>query len=140
MMIYKTFLSDIVSEYGGLRRPWIGSTSDPLYEKYKFNTGIDLFGKEVYSYAPGVVLAVGKDESLYTVTVQYDVFSCIRYCHLKSVDVGAGDIIQSGSHIGAADKYLHFEYATKEKQDSVWPVRVMSEVYYKQNPTKMVGA
>ena len=130
---------NIISDFGGVRRPWIGSTEDPLYKKYKFNTGIDLYGSTVYSYANGVVLAVGREGRHYAVTVQYDVFSCIRYTNLEQVSVSRGDIIQTAFQIGRADKYVHLEYATKEKLSSLWPVRVGTEVYYKQNPLTMVG-
>ena len=129
-------LQNIISDYGGIRRPWIGSTDDPLYMQYKFNTGIDVYGKDVYSYASGVVIAVGKDDKYYAVTVQYDAYSCIRYTHLESVSLSAGDAIQQGFYIGRAHEYLHFEYATKSVSD--WPVRIGSETYYKQNPDLMV--
>lgn len=139
--IYSTvsFISACVSGFKGVRLPWIGSDKNPLYKEYKYHTGIDVYGKSVYTYAPGVVLAAGSEDGLYTVTVQYDAFSCLRYGHLSSVEVGAGDIIQAGSKIGIADKYLHFEYATKEKRNSVWPVRVGSQIYYKQDPALMIG-
>ena len=130
---------NIISDFGGVRRPWIGSADDPLYKKYKFNTGIDLYGSTVYSYANGVVLAVGREERHYAVTVQYDVFSCIRYTNLEQVSVARGDIIQTAFQIGRADKYLHLEYCTKEKSGSIWPVRVGASVYYKQDPLTMIG-
>ena len=132
-----TFLQKIVSDYGGVRRPWIGDTSNPLYKQYKFNTGIDVCGTNVYSYSNGVVLAVGKDKGKYAVTVQYDVFSVLRYTNLKDVSVRAGDMIQVGYKIGAAHNYVHFEYATKDQSN--WPVRVGTETYYKQNPIRMLG-
>lgn len=139
--IYSTvsFISACVSGFKGVRLPWIGSDKNSLYKEYKYHTGIDVYGKSVYTYAPGVVLAAGSEDGLYTVTVQYDAFSCLRYGHLNFVEVGAGDIVQAGSKIGIADKYLHFEYATKEKRNSVWPVRVGSQVYYKQDPALMIG-
>ena len=134
-----SFISACVSAFKGVRLPWIGSDKDPLYQEYKYHTGIDVYGVSVYTYAPGVVLAVGQENGLYSVTVQYDAYSCLRYCHLSSVEVGAGDIVQAGSKVGKADKYLHFEYATKDKKSSVWPVRVMSQIYYKQDPAAMIG-
>ena len=130
-------LDNIVSDYCGIRRPWIGSTSNPLYDKFKFNTGIDVLGSYVYAYASGTVVAVGKDEdNYYAITIQYDVFSCLRYTHLDSVEVKAGDVVQQGFYLGKAHKYLHFEYITKA--ESMWPVRVGTETYYKHNPDMMV--
>lgn len=134
-MIFR--FDNIVSEYCGIRRPWIGSTNDPLYSKCGYNTGIDIFGKSVYAFASGVVLAVGKDpDGYYAVSVQYDVYSCLRYTHLDSVSVTDGDSIQQGFYIGDAHKYLHFEYANKNT--SMWPVRIGTETYYKQNPDTVV--
>lgn len=117
-----SFLSNIVSNY----KQTVSTT-----------TGINIYGDGVYAYASGVVLAVGKDEAYYTVTVQYDTYSCLRYGHLDNVDVSAGDIIQSGFRIGQAHKFVHFEYVTKSS--SIWPVRVGTETYYKQDPAKMIG-
>ena len=97
-----SFISACVSAFRGVRLPWIGSDKDPLYQEYKYHTGIDVYGVSVYTYAPGVVLAVGSEDNLYTVTVQYDAYSCLRYCHLSSVEVGAGDIVQAGSKVGKA--------------------------------------
>lgn len=138
MMEQAIYLSNIVSDYGGIRRPWIGSSSDPLYKQYKYNTGIDIYGNGVYSYAGGIVLAVGKDvDNLYAATIQYDVFSCLRYMHLDSISVKAGDVVQTGFFIGKAHKYVHFELINKDI--SMWPVRIGTVTYYKQNPIMMLG-
>jgi hypothetical protein len=101
-------------------------------------TGIDFRCDNVYSYSSGVVLAIGRFNDYYCVTVQYDIFNLLRYDHLKSVDVGAGDIIQVDALIGMADHFLHFEYATKEQNSSKWSVRVGSQTYWKQNPMEMI--
>ena len=74
-----------------------------------------------------------------SVTVQYDVFSCLRYENLSEVSVAVGDIIQAGFYVGKAHSYLHFEYITKGKDSSLWPVRIGSETYYKQNPISLLG-
>lgn len=134
-----SFLSSIVSSYGGVRRPWIGDTKNPLYKQYRYNTGIDLYGEQVYSYANGVVIAVGSSGRTKSVTVQYDIFSCLRYENLSSISVSEGDIVQAGFNIGKAHGYLHFEYITKFKDTSIWPVRIGTETYYKQNPVGLLG-
>lgn len=101
-------------------------------------TGADITADSVFSYSSGIVLAVGKDiHTGYCITIQYDVFNVLRYGHLKSVDVGAGDIVQAGCKLGNADRYVHFEYATKVQNDSKWSVRVGTETYWKQNPHSM---
>lgn len=102
-------------------------------------TGTDITADSVYSYASGVVLAAGKEDLLhYCVTVQYDVFNILRYCNLKTLNVGAGDTVQNGSLIGSADKFLRFEYATKEQGSSKWPVRIGTQTYWKQDPERLI--
>lgn len=102
-------------------------------------TGTDITADNVYSYASGVVLAAGKEDLLhYCVTVQYDVFNILRYCNLKTLNVGAGDTVQNGSLIGSADKFLRFEYATKEQGSSKWPVRIGTQTYWKQDPERLI--
>lgn len=135
-----SFLADTVSGYRGIRRPWIGSKTDPLFKKYGYNTGIDVFCDRVYSYINGVVLAVGSDGAgYYSVTIQYDAISCLRYTRLKSALVNPDDIIQAGFAIGEVNKYFRFEYITRNKGSSLWSVRVGTETYYKQDPVKMFG-
>lgn len=102
------------------------------------HTGFDLLADNVYSYTDAVVLAVGHVDNHYCITVQYDVFNLLRYDHLQSVAVGAGDVIQVGSVIGKADRFVHFEYATKEQNSSKWSVRVGNQIYWKQNPMELV--
>lgn len=102
-------------------------------------TGTDITADNVFSYASGTVLTASKEDLLhYCVTVQYDVFNILRYCNLKSLNVGAGDVVQNGSLIGSADKFLRFEYATKEQGSSKWPVRVGTQTYWKQDPERLI--
>ncbi len=98
------------------------------------HTGVDLSSENVYSYSDGVVLVVGKEDNHYCVTIQYDVFNLLRYNHLASVDVGAGQVVQGGSIIGKADGFVHFEWATREQNNSKWAVRIGCQTYWKQNP------
>lgn len=105
---------------------------NPIY------TGVDITADSVYSYSSGIVLAIGKDSTnTYCITVQYDVFNVFRYGHLKSVSIGAGAVIQEGTLLGKADRFVRFEYATKEQNSSKWPVRVGTETYWKQNPSSI---
>lgn len=110
-----------------------GWSTDPV----DTHTGVDLSADRVYSYTDGVVLAVGQVEGYYCITIQYDVFNLLRYDHLSSALVGAGDVVQVGASLGKADRFVHFEYATKEQGSSKWSVRVGSQVYWKQNPKGM---
>ena len=102
-------------------------------------TGTDITADNVYSYASGTVLTVSKEDLLhYCVTIQYDVFNILRYNNLKTVAVGAGETVQNGSLIGTADRFLRFEYATKEQGSSKWPVRVGAQTYWKQDPERLI--
>ena len=102
-------------------------------------TGTDITADSVYSYASGTVLTVSKEDLLhYCVTIQYDVFNILRYNNLKTVAVGAGETVQNGSLIGTADRFLRFEYATKEQGSSKWPVRVGTQTYWKQDPERLI--
>ncbi|MBP5433645.1 hypothetical protein [Ruminococcus sp.] len=103
-------------------------------------TGADITADSVYSYSSGRVIAVGKDTDLfsYSVTVQYDVFNILRYGNLSEIAVGAGDILQEGTLLGKADRFLHFEYATKEQGSSRWPVRVGDQTYWKHDPSELI--
>ena len=102
-------------------------------------TGTDITADNVYSYASGTVIAVSKEDLLhYCVTVQYDVFNILRYNNLRSVNVGAGETVENGNLIGKADKFLRFEYATKEQGSSKWPVRVGTQTYWKQDPERLI--
>lgn len=102
------------------------------------HTGIDMPADNVYSYTDGVVLAVGNVDNHYCVTVQYDVFNLLRYDNLSSVSVGAGEIVQVGAVIGKADRFVHFEYATKNQNNSKWSVRVGTQLYWKQDPKELL--
>lgn len=102
-------------------------------------TGVAIPANTVYSYADGVVLAVGYVAPYYCVTVQYDVFNLLRYDHLSSVDVGAGEIVQVGTAIGIADHFVRFEYATKAQNSSKWSVRVGTQTYWKQDPKELLS-
>lgn len=126
--------SKMVDSDKGIKLPWIDSENDSLFKEYGYHTGIDLYANNVYSFSSGVVISIGNDGKYYAVTVQYNAFISLRYLHLTSVSVGAGQSIQQGFKIGNADKYVHFEYVTKKQGDSLWSVRIGTETYYKQNP------
>lgn len=131
------FLKKIVSGAGRILKPWLDKPN-VYYAQYTYQTGVDIYGGSVYSYADGVVVAVGRDaDDLVSVIVQYDAYSCLQYCHMAMSMVEAGDVVQAGFALGVTHGYVHFEYLTKE--ESRWPVRVGTETYYRQNPIKMLG-
>ena len=101
------------------------------------HTGIDIPSENVYSLTTGVVLAVGQSDKYYCVTIQYDVNNLLRYDHLESVDVGAGQVVQAGTVIGKAYQFVHFEWATHEQRSSKWSIRIGCQTYWKQNPNEL---
>lgn len=139
MYIDPIFWTRITDSNKGIKLPWIGDDTDTLFKEHGYHTGLDLYANQVYSFTSGVVTSIGKDKSHYAVTVQYDAQTSLRYLHLKTVSIGAGQIVQQGFNIGIADKYVHFEYVTKNKEDSLWPVRIGTETYYKHNPLDIIG-
>ncbi|MCM1226429.1 MAG: M23 family metallopeptidase [Clostridium sp.] len=131
--------SGITDSDKGIRLPWIDDKKDSLYKENGYHTGIDIYADNVYSFASGVVISVGKTDKFYAVTVQYDSNIALRYLNLMTVSVSAGQAVQAGFNIGAADKYVHFEYVTKSKDNSMWSVRIGTETYYKHDPMKITG-
>lgn len=114
--------------------PFIGSTKHTLYKKHGYHTGMDIKSSDVFSFASGVVIAIGKDNGSYAVTVQYDCKISLRYMHLKAICISLGAVLYRGDKIGTADKHVHFEYITTDKEESIWPVRIGTMTYYKHNP------
>lgn len=139
MYIDPIFFAKVTDSNNGIKLPWIGDKIDTLFKKHGYHTGLDLYANQVYSFASGVVTSIGKNKSYYAVTIQYDAQTSLRYLHLKTVSIGAGQIVQQGFNIGTADTYVHFEYITKDKKDSLWPVRIGTETYYKHNPLNIIG-
>lgn len=139
MYIDPIFFAKITDSNKGIKLPWIGDAADILFNAHGYHTGLDLYTNQVYSFASGIVISIGKNKSHYAVTVQYDAQASLRYLHLRTVSIGVGQIVQQGFNLGMADRYVHFEYITKNRDDSLWPVRIGTETYYKHNPLDMIG-
>lgn len=127
---------DIIHSTALVSVPWIESDSDLQYKSYGgYHTGIDLAASEVYSCTSGVVTQVGTDSSgMHELTIQYDATVSLRYMNLKNVSVRVNAIIHKGDYIGAANKFVHFEYISINKEDSKWPVRIGTVTYFKHDP------
>lgn len=100
-----------------------------------FMTGCLIITDNVFSICQGTVVAVGQDDmsDLYTVTVEYDYLTCIRYCNLKSCNVAFGDQISRGTKIGNTYKgELRIEYCTSEFSQFV--ARTADRQLYKHDP------
>lgn len=117
--------------------PYIDSEDNKWYSRYGgLHSGVDIECKSVHSVCQGVVILVGTDfdDGLQTVTVQYDAYQGFRYCHLASVRVKAGDIIQKSQWIADAKDFVHFEYIDVTEGNPLWLCRIGDMEYFKHNP------
>lgn len=106
-----------------------------------YHTGLDIFADDVYSVCKGVVLFVGNNGKHKSVSVQIDANQCVRYCNLLEVYVEPGQAIVLDTHVGKADKFIHFEYCTRTRpifSHVVSNVRIGTQTYYKQNPRTFI--
>lgn len=120
--------------------PYIDSVDDLKYKVTKsLYDGIDLTAQEVYTPCNCVVIDISKQDNLYTVTVQYSKIVSLRFCHLKSVNVEIGAPILKDTLIGYAEKYVHFEYLTTDRNSLNWCFRVRGLELYKHNPNDVLN-
>lgn len=137
MAIYKKLsYSPLTQSATNILVPYIDDEKDSWYKQYGgYHTGVDVEGLETYSYQSGVVTQIGKmDTNLYAIVIQYTASTSLRYANMSSLCVKQGDVISQGQLIGIAKKFVHFEYLTKDKGTSMWPVRVGSMTYFKHDP------
>lgn len=100
-----------------------------------YMTGCLLNVNTAYSVCMGTVIDVGTDDKndLYSVTIEYEYLTWIRYCLLDSCSVKLGDKVTEGTEIGSPHKaILRFEYCNNEISD--FPVRIGDRCLYKQDP------
>lgn len=98
-------------------------------------TGTLISADQVYSICSGMVIDIGKDSknNLYSVSVEYEYATWIRYCLLDSVDVVVGDSVSRGASIGKTrNGELRLEYCTDD--ESEFPFRCGNMELYKQDP------
>lgn len=104
-----------------------------------FMTGCLIKTPEAHSVCEGVVIGIGQDDKndSYSVTVEYNYLTWVRYCLLDSYDVAIGDTVTIGKTIGKAHKNsIRFEYCTAEVSD--FPIRNLNRQLYKQDPTPIL--
>lgn len=104
-----------------------------------YTTGCLINIDNVYSICSGTVIDIGKDDKndLYSVTVEYNYQTWVRYCLLKSYNVKLGEKIVTTNKIGNAYKNkLRFEYCTVEQSN--FPIRVSTRQLYKHDPTPVI--
>ena len=98
-------------------------------------TGTLINTDKVFSICSGTIIEVGKDNknNLYSVSVEYEYATWVRYCMLESVYVSVGNVISRGDGIGKAYKsQLRLEYCTDD--ESEFPFRCGNMELYKQDP------
>lgn len=141
MAIYKKLSYSILTRSAtNILVPYISNDQDDWYKVYGgYHTGLDIEGSEIYSFQSGVVTQIGDmGNGLCSVVIQYTAKTSLRYANMSSTCIHKGDVIRQGQMIGVAKKFVHFEYLTSEKEDSMWPVRVGSNTYFKHNPELLI--
>lgn len=120
-----------------------GSANSKIKSKWSLSqpyvSGYDIYCTDVYNVAYGKVVFVGHtQDNGYNVTVKCSNNEVVRYSHLDSVDVIPTQELKNDK-IGTANKYVHFEYATSWRGNSVFPIRVGELRYYKQDPSDLLN-
>lgn len=100
-------------------------------------TGVEIRTIDVFSICTGRVIEILNNSGIYIVTVQFSSKLCFRYCNLKSVVYSTNSIVRKGSLIGKAHDTVKVECITTS--ESIWPVRVGSLTYYKEDPMKYIS-
>lgn len=104
-----------------------------------FMTGCLVHTDNAYSICAGKVIDIGSDDKndLYSVTVEYDYVTWVRYCLLQDYHVSVGDTIIANTLIGTPfKKSLRFEYCNANVTD--FPVRLLHRQLYKHDPTPII--
>lgn len=118
--------------------PFVDSRNQWYIRNGGYHSGIDISGTHAYSICACVCIYTGYDDNdKNVVVVQYDVNTAFRYANLESVNVTAGQLIESGLLLGTADKFIHFEYWNRTQ--SQWIARASGETYYKHDPLVYVN-
>ena len=100
-----------------------------------FMTGCLINTDDVFSICTGTVVDIGQDNknNLYSVTIEYNYSTWIRYCLLQFYEVAVGDQVVVGTKIGTTYKgVLRFEYCSDTF--SVFPYRQGTRQLYKHDP------
>lgn len=114
-----------------------------IKSKWKFSkpyvTGYDIFCSEVHNVAYGQVVYIGYEpDGTFTVNVKSNSGEILRYGNLRKVNIRTGQYAKEGESIGNVKEYVHFEYCTRWQGTSIFPVRVNSYCYYKQDPVDIL--
>lgn len=137
MAVYKKLSnSPLTKSDTNILVPYIDNKKNSWYKTYGgYHTGVDVEGSEIYAYQSGIVIQIGDlDNNLKSVLIQYTASICLRYSNMSSLIVNMGDVIKPGDILGIAKKFVHFEYLSKNEDNSMWPLRVGTMTYFKHDP------
>ena len=104
-----------------------------------FMTGCLINTSVAHSICSGKVIDIGTDDKndLYSVTIEYNSVTWVRYCLLQTCKVSVGDVITLNTVIGIPyKKSLRFEYCNDIVTD--FPVRLLQRQLYKHDPTPVL--
>ena len=111
---------------------------DPAYKRiHQYCPGVDLSAYAGFTAYPGMVVYKGTDDFGKVVIIQTGTNFCVSYSHLSNILVELGSVLDSVYTVGQCDTYLHLELLTKV--ESKWPIRIGSEVWYKDDPYKLLN-
>jgi murein DD-endopeptidase MepM/ murein hydrolase activator NlpD len=120
-----------------------GMRNDPFSHQATFHKGVDLAapdGTKVVAALPGTVISAGYDTGYgNNVLIQHSGGLQTRYGHLGSVNVKAGDVVDSESVLGtvgntgrSTGSHLHFEVTRMGKPVDPLPLAGTQAVWLKQ--------
>lgn len=121
-----------------------GNSSSLIKNSWSLNKpyccGIDIICSKAFSISTGQIVYIGTDGSTYTVNIKVNNNEIIRYCNIVKLGdkIIPSHYVQEGDLVGIPDKYLTFEYVTRWKGTSLFPVHINKLTYYKQNPQDII--
>ena len=97
--------------------------------------------KKVYNLFPGTVLFLGFYKGMGTITIAVSNHEVVRYLNMRNIKGWNYTSLPKGEYLGDAysPSGLQFEYCTQWKGESKYPVRVNSNMYFKQNPLDILN-
>lgn len=111
--------------------------SDKIYEIS--HDGLDISGNCCYSICFGTVIQIVTNYyEKYTVSVQYDDTTIIRYGNLTECSLSVGSIISLGFVIGRCDNHIHLELCRPIPVQPSRIVNICNIIYYKYDPTYLL--
>lgn len=97
--------------------------------------------KSIYNLFPGRVLFLGYYKGMGTITIAVSDHELIRYLNMQDIRINVFQEVDTKTFLGTvySQKKLQIEYCTQWKGDSIYPVHVNTDLYYKQNPIDILN-